>query len=357
MKILVVAPSLRLGGLENSVSTMTNWLAGAGHSLTLVLCYRGESFYEVSENVDVVEPKFSLSSRGKMKFYWDWIHFVRHAIKLKRPDVVLSYGDYHNSLVKLASFFLKVPVVVTDRASPGLKFPSHIRFIRSLTYPKCSGIIAQTQRAALVKENLLKKGVKITVIPNPVRLLEFSSKIARKEVVLAAARHYHVKGLDRLIYAFAKVNAPGWQLHIAGSPGPETKSLEEQVVSLGLAERVKFLGAVRNMAEIYSSAGIFVLPSRSEGFPNALIEAMSLGSPSIAFDINAGPSEIIDNNVNGLLVRNGDVDGMAGAIQYLIDHPMVRNSFSAEAVKINDDLSLDSIGDKYEKFLMKISGE
>ncbi|MEQ6890032.1 glycosyltransferase family 4 protein [Halomonas sp. CS7] len=351
MKILVVAPSLRLGGLENSVSTMTSWLADAGHSLTLVLCYRGERFYELNDKIDVVEPGFSLSARGKVYFYLSWIRFVRHVIKSKRPDVILSYGDYHNSLVKLSSSFLQVPVVVTDRASPGLKFPLYMRLIRSLTYPKCSGVIAQTQRAALVKKELLKKGVKVKIIPNPVRSFEPSQKVDRKKVVLAVARHYHVKGLDRLIKAFSRLDAPEWELHIAGSLGPETQKLEKMVQGLGLSDRTKFLGSVSNMGLLYSSASVFVLPSRSEGFPNALIEAMSLGCPSIAFDINAGPSEIIQHGENGLIVEDGDIQEMSNAILQLIDNEGLRLSMGHNASKLSNDLNLKSIGEKYENFL------
>ena len=357
MKILIVAPSLRLGGLENAASTMANWLSHVGHEVFFVLCYKSGSFYELSSNVEILAPDFSHSKNRKGVFYIRWLFFVRNEITRLSPDVILSYGDYHSSLVSFANLFNDSPLVISDRASPGLSFPVYMRLIRNIAYPFCSGVIAQTERAAFVKRKLARNGVRISVIPNPVRSFEPSLKVDREKVVLAAARHYHVKGLDRLVHAFSKVNAPDWQLHIAGSPGPETKNLEEQVVNLGLAGRVKFLGGVQDMAAIYSSAGIYVLPSRSEGFPNALIEAMSLGCPSVAFDINAGPSEIISNGVDGILVPDGDIDAMSGVIQRLVDNPLIRSSLSSEAIKIKDNLSLDSIGRKYESFLKTVAGK
>ena len=351
MKIVIVAPSLQLGGLENSVAVMANYLAAKGHSVSLLLCYRLERFYAIDERIDVVEPPFCRWRQGKLAFYGRWVAFLRRNFRQIRPDIVLSYGDFHNALVLTAAKADRLPVVIADRASPGLEFPIAIRWLRRKMYPGAAGILAQTARAASSQRRIAGASVPVQVIPNPIRSFPAIETGHRDRVVLAAARHYHVKGLDRLVEAFAQVQAEHWELHVAGSEGPATEDLQQLVQKRGLSKRVRFLGSVRDMERLYAKAGLFVLPSRSEGFPNALIEAMSFGCPSIAFDINAGPADIIDHGVNGLLVADGDVAEFAHSMQWLIDDDALRRSLGSEAKKLKEELSVERIGSRVEEFL------
>jgi glycosyltransferase involved in cell wall biosynthesis len=94
------------------------------------------------------------------------------------------------------------------------------------------------------------------------------------------------------------------------------------------------------------------LPSRSEGFPNALIEAMAAGVASVSFDINAGPSDIINHGKNGLLVPDGHIHAMADNIQMLIDDEKYRFQLGKEAEKIKEKLSLKEIGKQFEDFIL-----
>jgi glycosyltransferase involved in cell wall biosynthesis len=198
---------------------------------------------------------------------------------------------------------------------------------------------------------MLGAGASIKVIPNPVPLGGTCAHLEREAIVLAVGRHYDVKGLDRAIRAFSAVDAPEWQLHIAGSEGPATQDLVKLVGELNLRDRVVFLGPVKDMRRVYCRSSIFVLPSRSEGFPNALIEAMAHGLACVSFDINAGPSEIIQNGHNGVLVEDDDIPALAAAIQTLINNETDRRHLGRRALEIRERLALPRIGDEFIDFI------
>lgn len=356
LRICIVAPSLQLGGLENSVALMTNVLADKGHVVALVLCYRTERFYAVLPSVTILEPEFERKDGSMAGFYLRWMGFVRKSVEHVAPDVVLSYGDFHNALVLAGLAFSSPPVVISDRASPSLQFPYTVRLARALAYRRASGVVAQTRRAAEVKRALIGRGVPVRIIPNAVRQFTVSDLCERRPLILAAARHYRVKGLDRLVEAFARCRIPGWTLEIAGSEGPETPALKRQIEKLGLGERIRLLGSVKDMGAFYSRGEIFVLPSRSEGFPNALIEAMVCGCAPISFDIDAGPSDIIQHGGNGLLVKDADIEGLAAAITQLVNDQALRQKIGRNAGDLSKKLSLEHVGSQMEAFLLEVAG-
>lgn len=99
---------------------------------------------------------------------------------------------------------------------------------------------------------------------------------------------------------------------------------------------MKFLGKVEQMAEVYAKASIFVIPSRSEGFPNALAEAMCYGLPVISFDFKAGPQDLIIHEINGLLVPDGNVEALSEKINLLISNTQLRNQLGASASQMKE---------------------
>ena len=225
--------------------------------------------------------------------------------------------------------------------------------MREFIYPLADGIIAQTDTAKKQKQKMLKRYHNIQVIPNPIRPINTYSDINKENIVLGVARHYHVKGLDRLIEAFAKTNYSDWRLVIAGNKGPHTEELYQLVEKYKLKKNVQFLGAVKEIDKVFSTAKIFVLPSRSEGFPNALIESMANGVASISFDINAGPSDIIKNEYNGFLVENGNIEALANKIQLLMDNEIIRKKIALNALDLKEQLKVEKIGDLFYNFITK----
>ena len=193
---------------------------------------------------------------------------------------------------------------------------------------------------------------KIKVIPNALMDIQLYPDNIRKRQILAVGRlNDHLKGFDRLLEAFAKIKDQYWQLVFVGDD-KDGCHLKKQALELNVLSRVLFLGKVMDMSMVYAQAGIFVIPSRSEGFPNALCEAMAAGLPCISYDFIAGPRDIITDGHDGLIVENGNSDGMAAAIDYLIENPKERDRLGGNALSIRDRLKLDVIGKDYLTFIM-----
>ena len=162
----------------------------------------------------------------------------------------------------------------------------------------------------------------VTVIPNPCAINSRKSKVESRKTktVLAVGRLHEQKGFDLLLQAWKPIEKTysDWSLRIVGE-GPKRAELEAQIESQDL-KRVVLAGATNNVLDEYEAASIFVLSSRYEGLPLALIEAMWSGLPCIAFDCPQGPAELLAEN-RGWLVPDGDIAELTAQIAYALSHP------------------------------------
>jgi glycosyltransferase involved in cell wall biosynthesis len=141
------------------------------------------------------------------------------------------------------------------------------------------------------------------------------------KVVVAAGRLEASKGFDLLIDAWSKVapEHPDWRLRIFGE-GVLHGKLDKQVNRLGLAGKVELMGFTTQLQKEMVDSSLFVLSSRAEGYPMVLLEAMGCGLPLVSTDCPAGgPRDIIEEGVDGFLVPNEDVAGLATALNRAIE--------------------------------------
>jgi glycosyltransferase involved in cell wall biosynthesis len=218
-------------------------------------------------------------------------------------------------------------------------------------YPDLDALVVLTKHDLREYRRVLP-GVRLVQIPNSTPEVHGTRSSLTKPVAIAGGRLTNQKGFDRLIPAFAKVagNHPDWTLLICGG-GPERKQLERLIEKHGVAHNVVLTGPVRNFEEQLESASLFVLSSRFEGFPMVMLEAMSKGLPVVGFDCPTGPAEIIDQRRNGILVPEGDVDGLAAAMEELIEDPDKRLRLGAAAATKAASFSLAVIGPRWDSLL------
>ena len=156
------------------------------------------------------------------------------------------------------------------------------------------------------------------------------------------------KAQDVLLKAWARLapDMPEWTLAVAGE-GADEKALRALASSLGLSGRVEWLGWVPDIERCYEKAAIFCLPSRHEGTPNALLEAMAFGLPPVVTDGSSGPLEHVVDGENGLVAPVDDEERLAGAILKLAADPEFAERLGAEARKTVEALNRADIQDAW----------
>jgi glycosyltransferase involved in cell wall biosynthesis len=201
-------------------------------------------------------------------------------------------------------------------------------------------------------------GSLVDVIPNPVAAppRDTADLPIREAWILAAGRFTHEKGFDLLLHAFSAIapTHPGWRLRIAGD-GPLRDEWQGLAKTLGIADRVEWLGTRRDLPTLFARCGVFVLSSRFEGFPNVLCEAMAAGAPVVAFDCPSGPADIIRHHVDGLLVAREDAEQLSAALLSLVSDRALRAALGANARGITQRFSTGDVMRRWEAVLLKPS--
>lgn len=350
-KILIIAPCLAMGGIERASSNTANGLSELGAKVYFLSLFKKEAFFKLNEGIEIIEPQGF--NKTKLSLFKS-ILWIRKEVKRVNPEHILVFNKFYGAITALALLGTKYPYFLSERSSPLFVWRQPMRAINKFAFsikpPK--GVIAQTNIAAEYQRKYFKK-TEVKVIPNSVREVQLFPEIKREKVILAVGRlNDYLKGFDLLIESFAKLKNQDWELHIAGGD-EEGEALKEQAERLGVINRIKFLGKVKEIDKCYAYAGMFVIPSRSEGFPNALAEAMTAGCCCIAFDFVAGPNEMITNGVDGILVPSGDTQKLAEAIDDLIVKDDFRDVLAQKAIKTSQHFKKSTIISKIANVINK----
>lgn len=206
------------------------------------------------------------------------------------------------------------------------------------------------------RENYLRnirRCAPVYVMPNPAEEKENVFDPGSR-MILSVGHLLKNKGYHRVVEMAEKLlpGHPGWEWVICGE-GPERQSLEAMIREKGLEDRVKLAGLVRDMDEMYRKAAMVVMTSDMEGLPMVLLEGKARSLPLVSFDIMTGPSDIIDDGVNGCLVEPFDVEAMAEKIGKLIDDPLLRRHYSERSILRMDRFREEEIVNKWENLLIK----
>jgi GalNAc-alpha-(1->4)-GalNAc-alpha-(1->3)-diNAcBac-PP-undecaprenol alpha-1,4-N-acetyl-D-galactosaminyltransferase len=362
-RLTLVVHSLALGGAERFVAMLANYWAARGEAVTVITLDSAETdTYSLAPAVQRVGLALMGTSRTVFGALWNNVRRVRRlreAIRDSSPEIVISATEKMNIVALLACRPLHVPVVIAERTDPRRHRIGPLwSLLRYWTYPWSTALVVQT---AGVKQHAGRyvRGRPIYVIPNAVDPTVLGCPAdgssvgeTREKQIVALGRLSFEKGFDLLIDAFSRVaiTHPDWTLEIVGE-GPQRAELQELIDAKHLSDRIRLSGWTEQPGAVLRRSEIFVLPSRYEGFPNALLEAMACGAAVIAFDCDSGPAEIVRHDIDGLLVPAEDVAALAAALDRLLGDPDERRRLAERAAEVIDRFSPDRVFELWEAVL------
>lgn len=355
LKVLIVVNSLTTGGAGRQATALAGYLARHGDTVSVVPVNgsAGKNAYPFPPEVslrylsDWQEQETSQNLVGRL------LNFLRMRRLLveHRPDVIVALLPYGVSLAVVSAVGLKIPVLACERNYPAARIQRDSNPIRRMAlagvyrfiFRQAQAVTAQTEEAAgwLAQHTGVRT---IETIPNGVRwpLPESSADFEPSDILkegqkllLGVGRLVREKRFSLLVQALCEnIQAMrDWHLVILGS-GPEQEAIQ-QLIPAEMQDRIHLPGALGNLARWYEAADVFVLASEYEGYPNVLLEAMSYGVACISFDIKSGPSLIIKNGTNGLLLKDDNhLSALKSALLQLAQDESLRQKLGTAALDV-----------------------
>jgi len=290
---------------------------------------------------------------GKFRKNFYRIKKLRKILKTESPDLALSFLEGPNKKMLISSFGLKLKTAISIRCNPASIYKNYLSyFLVNLIYSLSKNVVFQTEDAKKFFWKIIqKKGI---IINNSVNESFFNSNYkGNTNNIVTFGRLEDDKNHELLINAFKNVENKinGANLYIYGSG-----SLKDKLMRM-CDYKIHILENVTDVKTILEESKIFVLPSNNEGMPNALMEAMAVGVPSISTDCPCGgPRLLIDNKENGYLFNCGDQKRLEELLVNLYNDEEQRKLFSIKSKEKAKSFHPKKINEEWLSFFEKISG-
>lgn len=340
MKILFHINSMCKGGAERVASVLIQSMVDDGAELVLASVSRDESEYDVPASVRRIVLDEIIGDAPRIVKIPKRYVVLRKVIKDEAPDVVISFCNKANFRASLAMTGVKIPLIVSVRNDPDRDYAPYGTMVRIMV-GRADGCVFQTKAAQRWFPKKLQDKSRIIINPINDKYLgaEVTGEVSEGRIV-TVGRISAQKNQMLLLKAMSNLREkyPEVSLEIYGSDfGDGSKAAMERFIDDNhLTDNVRFMGLCDDL-ETRLQGAIFVLPSDYEGMPNALMEAMAIGLPVISTDCPCGgPSDLIDDERNGLLISVGDEKELTRALDRLLGDKDKRIALGKEAMKIRE---------------------
>lgn len=346
MKIHFLVNSLVAGGAERVLILLANYFNDQVQDVTIITFNEPEVF-----SADKSIKRIRLHG-GSIKN-----HMIRSTKNLaslyfkkkNRPDVLIPFMTQTNLIGIIIGKLYGIKVVAAEHNNHLKEINAIGNFTRNHAYRYTDALTVLTG----FDENYYKKRkVNVHVMPNPSTFDIFKERVRNREktiITVGDLNRYHHKGFDNLIPIIAPVLKKNldWKLKLVGGGDDGLEFLTKLVKEYDISEQVIFEGYSTKVAELMRQSEIYIMTSRFEGLPMVLLEAMSQGTTCISFDCKTGPSDIITDNVNGVLVEDQNFNAMSEALDLLINDPERRLRLSSDGLNSLDKFQIDAIYKKH----------
>jgi GalNAc-alpha-(1->4)-GalNAc-alpha-(1->3)-diNAcBac-PP-undecaprenol alpha-1,4-N-acetyl-D-galactosaminyltransferase len=322
--------------------------------------------------INVGKPK----NVGRKKVNFSRIVSLVFLIKKYKCDLLLSRAGMTNKICGLAGRISFVPVIIVFSGSIGKSFSKNkensltecvkkIIFLFNIGFPSFIVAVSSVGADNLVSNYPFLSGKVINIYNGVENKLEINNlfkyypkKKNHFSLCYAGSLEIERKGLDILIQALYRLvyfyKETGIELLLIGD-GEDKIALKKEIKKKKLEKNVILKGEYKNPYSVIANSDIFILPSRREGFPNSLLEAMSLGVCCISADCETGPNEIIENNIDGILFPVGNSKKLAEKIKRLKDNKLLRRQLSVKGQrKIRDKFNFKNMIENYVQLINKV---
>lgn len=367
MKILFVSRLFHdvSGGVERMAIVLMNELHARGHEVELLSWDTADATTFYPLDLGVVWHKLDMGDarkRAGWRLRLGRQTSIRRLVRRIRPDVMIAFQHGPFITVALATAGLGIPVIAAERNAPQrfdhLRAGRH-RWLIFPTFCLAERITLQWNDYIAGYPPYLRS--RIVSIPNPVPPAKTTADTYgdpdTTKRLLSVGRLSYQKNQSVLIEAFALLadSHPRWRLTLVGA-GEDESRLKLLSVTRGLGDRVDFVGATTDVERAYLDSHLFCLPSRWEGFPNAMAEAMAHGLPAVGFSGCAGVAQLIDDGVTGRLAPgNGSVDTLADALRSLMDDDEGRARMGRAAVLAMARYEPAAVFDRWVKLFREVT--
>ncbi len=348
------------GGAERMIIWLANALARKGHEVHLVSwdSALATCFYPLDDAVTWHRLGFDAGWRDKIRR----TKVLADLLTSLKTQILIGFVMSTDKTVYAACLMAGASIIAAERNSPvmyQLKYGRITRFSYMLLLAMAKKIPVQLEEYKTGYPSWLQR--KIVTIGNPVArpasLAEPAKRHGTTWVLLCVARFEDQKNIQALIHAFAQLRPrfPDWTLRIVGE-GFLKPELEASIRQLGLDGSVLLISPTKNVSEEYCQAHLFCLPSRWEGFPNALAEALAHGLPSVGYAECPGVKSLIHHGVTGALASgNGIVESLRDCLAELMQDELLRLRFGQAAAKLPANFSEDRILSQWERAIADVS--
>ncbi len=349
-EIVFIVPTLGLGGMERVVTELSTYLVQNKYSVYIITLIDSKVCYRIDSGVDIIlsDIRYTGTLPNKIRVL---LNLRKNLKKIKKGEVsFISFGERFNSLSILACRSLRLRrIFVSDRNNPYANNGYINDKLRNFLYPLAKGIIAQTSEA----QNYFRKlnlNANILVLNNPIKPINYQPNLILSRNILTVGRLDALKNHEELIDIFTDINDDSWNLIIVGG-GELYDKLKNKIERSPLHRNIFLVGPKSNIDDYLNDAEIFAFTSLSEGFPNVLIEAMSVPLACIAYDCKVGPSDIIDNNKNGLLIPLHNRESFTYELKELMNDRAKRETLKNGAIHVREKYNINKISSMLLDFI------